>query len=109
MIAHNIDFVKESYQERLQLTRDETIDVSLKNRLAFLKLQHATQTHIQQSQKLHRKLITEEYSISNAICFQNQLMKPKPSQHLLIYLQASLNIYGHKIIPVRHAVYRKLK
>ena len=33
MKAQNVDYVKESYQEGLQFTQDEAIDVSLKHRL----------------------------------------------------------------------------
>ena len=42
MMAHNVDYVKESYLEGIQFMQDEVTDVSLKHRLWFLRLQDAT-------------------------------------------------------------------
>ena len=59
MKAHNVDYVKDSYLEGIQFTQNETTDVSLKHRLWILKLQGATQQHIQQSLALHRKVLKD--------------------------------------------------
>ena len=56
MKAHKVDFVKYSYLEGLRFTLDETLDVSLKHHLWFLKLQGTAQQQIQHSLVLHRKV-----------------------------------------------------
>ena len=53
MNEYSVDYIKDLYLEDIHFMQDKPSDESLKHRLLFLKLQDATQQHIQQSLKLH--------------------------------------------------------
>ena len=72
MKTYNVDHAEDSYQEGLQFTQDEATDVSLKQGIRFLEVQGSTQSQIQQSLALHRKVLKEDsYNIEH-----NMIPKP---------------------------------
>ena len=109
MKIHNIDYVKDSYLEGIQFTQDETIDVSLKHGLWLLKLQGVTLQQMQQSLELHRKVLREWSSNSNAIRFHKQRMQLQIPHNLVTHPQSNVSTHGNTILIFRHTSQKKLQ